>query len=329
MIENIGETVEEKDEKQSILIVDDDESILKSLALILEEKGYETETALTGQEALEKARERFFNLAFLDIRLSDMEGVELLAPLKKMYPNMVVIIVTGYASLETAVRALNEGAAAYITKPLNMDEVLVTVRECLEKQHLTMENERLYQEAQRELAERKRAEEELKQSEERYKTLVEDINDGYFVIQDGRFVYFNQAFANLLEDKKEVILVREFLRLFSLKYPEGPSKDDREGKEDQEHGGQNEFEISGRDGGDLILEIRWSLIDYNRRSAYAGICKDITEKKKAEIALQEKVKELEKWYRLTVDRELKMTELKRRIRELKSRRKLVRKNQNI
>jgi PAS domain S-box-containing protein len=152
---------------------------------------------------------------------------------------------------------------------------------------------------------------------------VEDINDGYFVIQDGRFVYFNQAFANLLEDKNEVILVREFLRLFSLKYPEGTSK------ENQDHGSQNEVEISGKDGEDLILEIRWSVIDYNRRSAFAGICKDITEKKKAEMALQEKVKELEKWYRLTVDRELKMTELKRRIRELKSRRKLVRKNQNI
>ena len=315
------------DEKESILIVDDDESTLRSLALIFDKKGYETETAVTGQEAIEKAREMLFNLAFLDIKLPDMEGVELLAPLKKMHPDMVVIIITGYASLETAVRALDEGAAAYITKPLNMDEVLVKVREGLEKQRLAMENARLYQEAQRELAERKRAEEELKRSEERYKSLVEDINDGYFVIQDGRFVYFNQAFANLLEDKDEVTLVREFLRLFPLKYQERPLKDDLKGKEDQEHGGQNEFEISGKDGEDLILEFRWSLIDYNGRSAFAGICKDITEKKKAEKALKEKVKELESWYRLTVDRELKMTQLKRRIRKLESKRKLVRKNQ--
>ena len=168
MIEKIGEPVEEKDEKESILIVDDDESILKSLALILEKKGYEPETAVTGREAIEKVRERFFNLAFLDIRLSDMEGVELLAPFKELHPEMVVIIVTGYASLETAVRALNEGAAAYITKPLNMDEVLITVREGLEKQHLARENKRLYQEAQRELAERKRAEEEKKKLEAQF-----------------------------------------------------------------------------------------------------------------------------------------------------------------
>jgi len=312
------------DEKQSILIVDDDESTLKTLALIFDNRGYETETALTGREAIEKAREKFFNLALLDIKLSDMEGVELLAPLKKMYPNMVVIIITGYASLETAVRALNEGASAYITKPLNMDEVLATVKEGLEKQRLVMENEKLYQEAQRELAERKQAEQELKRSEERYRSLVEDISDGYFVIQDGRFVYFNQAFANLLEDKDEVILVREFLRLFSLKYPERPSKDDLKGKEDQEHGGQNEFAISGKDGEDLILEVRCSLIDYNGRSAFAGTCKNITERKKAEMALKEKLKELEKWYRLTVDRELKMAQLKRSIRKLESKRKLVR-----
>jgi len=161
------------DEKKSILVVDDDESTLKTLALILEEKGYETETALTGREALEKARERFFNLAFLDIRLSDMEGVELLAPLKKMYPNMVVIIITGYASLETAVRALHEGAAAYITKPLNMDAVLATVKEGLEKQWLVIENERLFEETQRELAERKRAEREIQRNLEKLRKAME------------------------------------------------------------------------------------------------------------------------------------------------------------
>ena len=173
MIAKIGETVEEKDDKESILIVDDDESILRSLALILEKKGYETETAVTGREAIEKVHERFFNLAFLDIRLSDMEGVELLAPFKEMHPDMVVIIVTGYASLETAVRALNEGAAAYITKPLNMDEVLVTVREGLEKQRLAMENRRLYQEAQRELAERKKVEREIQRNLEKMRKAME------------------------------------------------------------------------------------------------------------------------------------------------------------
>jgi len=127
------------DDKERILIVDDDEGICRSLMLIFETKGYETETARTGQEAIEKAQGRFFNVALLDIRLPDMEGIELLAPLKEMHPDMALILVTGYASLETAVQALNEGASAYITKPLNLDEVLANVREALEKQRLIKE----------------------------------------------------------------------------------------------------------------------------------------------------------------------------------------------
>jgi len=178
-------------------------------------------------------------------------------------------------------------------------------------------------------AERKRAEMELKQSEERYRSLVEDINDGYFILQDGKFVYFNQAFANLLGGTEEVILVREFSKIFSKKYQERISKDDLKGKEDhQEHLSQSEFEISRKDGKNLVLEIRFRVIDYNGRSAIGGICIDMTERKKTEMALREKVKELERWYRLTVDREVKMTELKKRIRELESKRKLMREKPN-
>ena len=322
MNEKTRKKEEEMTEKESILIVDDDESTLKTMALIFDKKGYETETAVTGREAIEQARERFFNLVFLDIKLSDMEGVELLAPFKEMHPDMVVIIITGYASLETAVRALNEGAVAYITKPLNMDEVLVTVREGLEKQRLVRENRTLYQEAQRELVERKRAEEELKKSEKRYRSLVEDINDGYFIIQNGKFVYVNKAFANLLGYTKKIILRREFSRFLPQKYLEGLSKDDLKREQDREH----EFEISSKDGGDLVLEIRSRVVDYDGRSAIAGICKDITERKRTEMALREKVRELERWYELTVDREVKMTRLKKRIQELESKLKLMREN---
>jgi signal transduction histidine kinase len=146
------------DKRERILIVDDDKSTCKSLSLIFEEKGYETELAETGQEALEKAQGKFFNLALLDIMLPDMKGVELLKPLKTMHPDTVAIMMTAYASLETAMRALNEGASAYITKPLNMNETLATIRGTLEKQHLVMENQRLYEAVQQELAERKRIE---------------------------------------------------------------------------------------------------------------------------------------------------------------------------
>jgi ActR/RegA family two-component response regulator len=90
-------------ERPHILLVDDDEVTRKTLTLVLRKKGNETETAAMGQEALEKARERAFNLACLDLRLPDLEGVNLIAPLKEKQPHMAVIMVTGYASVGTAV----------------------------------------------------------------------------------------------------------------------------------------------------------------------------------------------------------------------------------
>ncbi|MGD2089136.1 MAG: response regulator [Candidatus Aminicenantes bacterium] len=153
------------DENESILVVDDDEGTRKSLSFIFKRKGYEIDTAGTGKDALKKAKQRFFNVVLLDIKLPDMKGVELLAPLKEIHADMVVIMVTAHASLETAISALNQGASFYITKPLNMDEVLSIIREVMEKQRLLIENRQLLQEVQRELAERKRVEERKKELE--------------------------------------------------------------------------------------------------------------------------------------------------------------------
>lgn len=162
------------DKSESILIVDDDESTCKSLSLIFKKKGYETECAGTGREAEKKIAVKFFNLALLDIKLPDMEGVELIPHIKEKYPDTVIIMVTAHASLETAVRAMNEGASSYITKPINMDDVLTTIREVLEKQRLLMENRRLLQELQRELIERKRTQEELKRHRDHLEEMVRE-----------------------------------------------------------------------------------------------------------------------------------------------------------
>ena len=130
------------DKQESILIVDDDESTRKTLTLILREKGYETHTAETGKEAMEKVRKRPFNAALLDIKLPDTEGTELLKALKEIHPDMVILMVTAYASVETAIYALNEGASGYLTKPTNMDEALVMIESALDKQRLVVENRR-------------------------------------------------------------------------------------------------------------------------------------------------------------------------------------------
>jgi DNA-binding NtrC family response regulator len=121
-------------EHARILVIEDDESIRKTLAIILKERGYSVDTAENGKEAIKKSSGKFYNLALIDIRLPDMEGTKLLTALRETTPRMVKIIVTGYPSLQNAIEAVNHGADAYILKPFNVDSVLNTIREHLEKQ---------------------------------------------------------------------------------------------------------------------------------------------------------------------------------------------------
>ena len=122
------------DERARILVVDDDESIRKTLAAILEEEGYDADTAENGKEAIQKTNARFYNLALVDIRLPDMEGVKLLTTMKETTPKMIKIIVTGYPSMQNVIAAVNKNADAYLVKPLDIPILLKTIREHLRKQ---------------------------------------------------------------------------------------------------------------------------------------------------------------------------------------------------
>ena len=120
--------------KFKILIVEDDENIRKTMENILQQKEYETDTAKTGHEAEQKAKDRIYNLALLDIKLPDMEGTQLLTKLQESSPKMMKIMVTGYPSLENAMEALNQGADAYVTKPVKPTNLLELIKEKLDEQ---------------------------------------------------------------------------------------------------------------------------------------------------------------------------------------------------
>ena len=121
-------------EKKRILVVDDDEMILKSFKEILESRGYLVETAETGLEALEKSEVQHYDLALLDIKLPDIEGTELLVEMHEGTPRMMKVMVTGHASLKNAVESLNLGADAYLMKPVKPEELLRVVEEKLKEQ---------------------------------------------------------------------------------------------------------------------------------------------------------------------------------------------------
>ena len=129
-------------EKARILIVDDDENIRKVLTTILEDEGYIVEAVENGKRAIEKTKRSFYNLVLIDIRLPDIEGIELLTKMKDTVPKTRKIIITGYPTLQNAIEAVNKGADAYILKPFDMESVLQTIRDQRKKQ----EEEKKYSE---------------------------------------------------------------------------------------------------------------------------------------------------------------------------------------
>ena len=125
-------------QRARMLIVDDDASIRKTLARILEKQGYLVEAVEKGKQAIEATSQRFFNVAFIDIRLPDMDGTELLERMRETEPKMVKIILTGYPSLKNSIDAVNKGADGYLMKPFDVGKLLAMVKQQLEKQEESM-----------------------------------------------------------------------------------------------------------------------------------------------------------------------------------------------
>ena len=117
--------------KKTILVVDDDKSILRTFTRILQKSGYDIDVAETGKEAIEKIETRCYDLALVDIRLPDMDGTDLLSKMQKTMHDAVKIMITGFPSLETGVKSLDEGADAYLVKPVKPEELLMLIEEKL------------------------------------------------------------------------------------------------------------------------------------------------------------------------------------------------------
>ncbi|MGZ4819289.1 MAG: sigma-54-dependent transcriptional regulator, partial [Terriglobales bacterium] len=129
--------------KGKLLIVDDELSVRDSLAKWFREEGYEMGTAENAQEALARLGEGKWDLALVDIKMRGTDGIELQRRMREIDPEMVVIIMTGYASVETAVAALKNGAYDYVTKPLDPDDIAHQVQKALSHRKVQQENVRL------------------------------------------------------------------------------------------------------------------------------------------------------------------------------------------
>jgi DNA-binding NtrC family response regulator len=123
-----------------VLIVDDQINTCKSIQAILKKSGYSAEYTLNGPEAIRRIQEGHFDIVISDIRMPGMDGIQLLENLKKIQPSLVVIMITGYATIKSAVEAIQKGAYDYLPKPFTPDEVRVIIERAAEHSRLEAEN---------------------------------------------------------------------------------------------------------------------------------------------------------------------------------------------
>jgi two-component system, NtrC family, response regulator GlrR len=122
-----------------ILVVDDDHNILKVIKMRLEAETYSVTTASKAEKAMNLARDEVYDLAIIDLKLNGKNGIELMEDLHQINPEMPVIILTAYGTIQSAVAAMRKGAYSYLTKPFDYDELLMQAKNCLEKNKLAQE----------------------------------------------------------------------------------------------------------------------------------------------------------------------------------------------
>jgi len=289
-------------ETSGILIIDDDANLRKTLSDILKAKGYELRTAKDGTEGLLFMKQMPADVALIDLKLPDIPGIELLQKIKAEHPSTEVIILTGHASLDSAVEATNRGAFSYLKKPYEIDQLLVHIKRAIEK---------------------KQTEEALRVSRETFRLAAECAGDLIFewdAVND-LITYLNDSLEKLSLRKEE--LPSNFAEWERIIHPEDH---DMVIAEVERHlaGGKPisiEYRIQKADGTSLYVSHHAAAVrnEDNRPYKVVGAMTDITARKHLENDLRNKLDEVERINKLMVGRELKMAEMRMEIQKLKSR----------
>jgi DNA-binding NtrC family response regulator len=131
--------------KGRVLVVDDERRQSDILQMILEAEGYETTAAGNGRQALQAAQGGGFDVVLTDLKMPDLNGIELLSEILKLQPAPLVVLMTAHGTIDSAVDAMRKGAFDYLTKPLEKDELLLVLRRAMERTHLVRENRMLHE----------------------------------------------------------------------------------------------------------------------------------------------------------------------------------------
>ncbi|MCJ7507928.1 MAG: sigma-54 dependent transcriptional regulator [candidate division Zixibacteria bacterium] len=135
-----------------ILVVDDEESMCKFMQIMLEKEGYQVTATQSSNYALEEIEKNSYDLIIADLMMPEMSGIELLSRVKSIHPDISFIVMTAFASVDTAIEALKNGAFDYVTKPFKVDEVKIAIKKSLEHKRISKENISLKKELRKEFS---------------------------------------------------------------------------------------------------------------------------------------------------------------------------------
>jgi PAS domain S-box-containing protein len=258
------------DDQPRILIVDDDASFTRTLSDILRTKGLAPIAVDDGERAIQECAEDAPMVAVIDLVLQDSSGLEVMKGIKERSHDTQCIVLTGHASQQSAIEAINLGAYNYLLKPIDIDQLLLTIRRAAEK------------------AEAERA---LRASEENYRLVVENASEGIAIIQEGIIEFANPASSTILGCLSQELIGSSF---FAHVWP-----DDRPYVEERYRRFLRREELpptfeSGlirKDGQRVPVELSAGLITYQGEPAELVILRDITERKRAEAEIERRTEE--------------------------------------
>jgi len=186
--------------KGKILVIDDELGMREGMRRILAMQDMEVDTAENGALGVEMGAAQEYDLYFIDLKMPDLDGTEVLRSIKLVYPEAICIIVTAFASIDSAVTTTQLGAYRYIPKPFDPDELVHIVTVAMERRELILETRRLQEERQRRML-------EISREQSRLRTIISALDDGILVInQQAEIVLFNNAFLSLLEIKQKIAI---------------------------------------------------------------------------------------------------------------------------
>jgi two-component system, OmpR family, phosphate regulon sensor histidine kinase PhoR len=199
--------------KPKVLIVDDEKGLRTGTQRLLQKQGYEVDTAENGTTGIELGTINDYDLAIIDLKMPDIDGIEVLKEIKKCRPNTICFIATAFASFDTAIEATKVGAQSYIPKPFTSEELIKFMEAGYEKRLLLVEADKLKHEREERML-------EIAFEKSRLSTIVNSIVDGVIVVnKTGELVLFNTASLKYFE-LNEIIIGEEILGIFPDKVTE-------------------------------------------------------------------------------------------------------------